>query len=122
MTGPVQAVYAEQAQRRALRRQEAQEAKAKAIAASKQATLSMLLSVNGATAAVHKHEQELEIETQKVEDEANRFISQTSRWIHAYRELNQAMDRIASIETWAEQMEAKLLNATDKLESLSGVQ
>ena len=86
------------------------------------ANQSLLSSINDGVAQVHENEKQLEIESKKLHDETALFVKQTSQWLNMYKRLNNSMNDLGDVETWAKRVQAEMKTIASSLEYVTKVE
>ena len=86
------------------------------------ANQALLSSINDGVAQVHENEKQLEIESKKLHDETAAFVKQTSQWLNMYKRLNNSMNELGDVETWAKRVQAEMKTVASSIEYVTKVE
>jgi biogenesis of lysosome-related organelles complex 1 subunit 1 len=86
------------------------------------ANQALLSSINDGVAQVHENEKQLEIESKKLHDETAAFVKQTSQWLNMYKRLNNSMNELGDVETWAKRIQAEMKTVASSIEYVTEVE
>ena len=118
----IQDLAAQQAGRRADNKKLIEEKRKTMYACAAAANKALLSSVNDGVAQVHENEKQLEIESKKLHDETALFVKQTSQWLDMYKRLNNSMNELGDVETWAKRVQAEMKTIASSLEYVTKVE
>ena len=118
----MQDLAAQQAGRRADNKKLIDEKRKTMYACAAAANKALLSSVNDGVAQVHENEKQLEIESKKLHDETALFVKQTSQWLDMYKRLNNSMNELGDVETWAKRVQAEMKTIASSLEYVTKVE
>ena len=113
---------AQQTARRADNKKLIEEKRKNMYACAAAANKALLSSVNDGVAQVHENEKQLEIESKKLHDETALFVKQTSQWLDMYKRLNNSMNELGDVETWAKRVQAEMKTIASSLEYVTKVE
>ena len=118
----MQDLAAQQAGRRADNKKLIEEKRKTMYACAAAANKALLSSVNDGVAQVHENEKQLEIESKKLHDETALCVKQTSQWLDMYKRLNNSMNELGDVETWAKRVQAEMKTIASSLEYVTKVE
>ena len=118
----LQDLAAQQTARRADNKKLIEEKRKNMYACAAAANKALLSSVNDGVAQVHEKEKQLEIESKKLHDETALFVKQTSQWLDMYKRLNNSMNELGDVETWAKRVQAEMKTIASSLEYVTNVE
>ena len=118
----LQDLAAQQTARRADNKKLIEEKRKNMYACAAAANKALLSSVNDGVAQVHENEKQLEIESKKLHDETALFVKQTSQWLDMYKRLNNSMNELGDVETWAKRVQAEMKTIASSLEYVTKVE
>eukprot|EP00944_MAST-04C_sp_MAST-4C-sp1_P010499 g10499.t1 len=118
----LQDLAAQQTARRADNKKLIEEKRKNMYACAAAANKALLSSVNDGVAQVHENEKQLEIESKKLHDETALFVKQTSQWLDMYKRLNNSMNELGDVETWAKRVQAEMKTIASSLEYVTNVE
>ena len=118
----LQELAAQQADRRADNKKMIEEKRKNMYACAVAANKALLSSVNDGVAQVHENEKQLEIESKNLHDETALFVKQTSQWLDMYKRLNNSMNELGDVETWAKRVQAEMKTIASSLEYVTNVE
>ena len=118
----MQDLAAQQAGRRADNKKLIEEKRKTMYACAAAANKALLSSVNDGVEQVHENEKQLEIESEKLHDETALFVKQRSQWLDMYKRLNNSMNELGDVETWAKRVQAEMKTIASSLEYVTKVE
>ena len=86
------------------------------------ANQALLSSINDGVAQVHENEKQLEIESKNLHDETAAFVKQTSQWLSMYKQLNNSMNELGDVETWAKRVQAEMKTVASSIQYVTEVE
>ena len=82
------------------------------------ATTAAMDTVNVGVATVWHNQQQLEAEARQLQEQAQRFNTQTGQWLSTFQSFHQALKELGDVENWARTIEADMAFINSSLEQV----
>ena len=82
------------------------------------ATTAAMDTVNVGVATVWHNQQQLEAEARQLQEQAQRFNTQTGQWLSTFQSFHQSLKELGDVENWARTIEADMAFINSSLEQV----
>jgi len=82
------------------------------------ATTAAMDTVNVGVATVWHNQQQLEAEARQLQQQAQRFNTQTEQWLSTFQSFHQSLKELGDVENWARTIEADMAFINSSLEQV----
>ena len=82
------------------------------------ATTAAMDTVNMGVATVWHNQQQLEAEARQLQQQAQRFNTQTGQWLSTFQSFHQSLKELGDVENWARTIEADMAFINSSLEQV----
>ena len=82
------------------------------------ATTAAMDTVNVGVATVWHNQQQLEAEARQLQQQAQRFNTQTAQWLSTFQGFHQSLKALGDVENWARTIEADMAFINSSLEQV----